>query len=156
MIMSTTFYKKYSSCRWCVSQPKFYEDKSKSAKEGGAFLTIALGNGDGTYDTDNAHCVFFSNYEIAEIIHAIDNNFDDYATDENNPYQFSTYHDLNGKGTTIIIGNNKDKEGYIIALIRKDKSLKYYPDSLELYKIRMYLTSLYQYMFLWDGDMINK
>jgi len=156
MIMSLTLYKKFSSCRWCISQPKLYEDKSKPLKEGGAFLSIAQGNGDGTYDKDNAYCVRLSPDEIAEIIHAIDTNFDDYATDEKNPYQFNTYHDLNGKGTGILIGKNREKEGYIIALSKKGATLKYYLGSIDLYKIKMYLSSLYSFMFIWDGEIIKK
>lgn len=155
--MSLTLYKKFSSCRWCVSQPKFYEEKTKPVKEGGAFLSIALGKGDGSYDTEGAYCVFLSHDEIAKIIYAIETDFNDSALDEKNPYQFNTYHDHNGEGTGIIIGRNKDKENsYIIALSKKGKTLKYYPDIKELYKIRMYLSSLYRYMFIWDGEIIKK
>lgn len=157
MIMSLILYKKFSSCRWCISQPKLYEDKSKPLREGGAFLSIALGNGDGTYDIDNACCVYFSADEVALIIHAIDTNFENYALNEKNPCQFNTYHDHNGDGTGIIIGRNKDKESfYIIALSKKGKTLKYYPDGMELYKIKMYLSSLYSFMFVWDGEIIKK
>jgi len=156
MIMSLDLYKKFSSCRWCISQPKLYEDRSKPLKEGGAFLSIALGRGDGSYDTENALCVHFSPGEVAEIIHAIETNFDDYAADKINPYQFNTHHDLKGKGTAIVIGKNKDKDGYIIVLIGKDKSFKYYSNAIELYKIKMYLISLYHYMFIWDGEVIKK
>lgn len=97
MTTSLMLYKKFSSCWWSVAHPKVYDDKS--FKRGGMFLSIAQGKGDGTYDTDNAYCVFLSSSEVSEIISAIETNFFDYANNERNPYQYNAYHEFNGIGT---------------------------------------------------------
>jgi len=153
MITSLFLYKKFSSLKLQISNPKYYTDRSY--KEGGAFLSVATGKGDGTYDTENAFCVFLSSGEVSEIIHAMETDFESYSMSEKNPYQFSAYHDYENSGTGIVIGRNKEKD-YVILLNRAGKSQKYYFDKLEKAKISMYLKSLYQYMFIWEGEITKK
>jgi hypothetical protein len=150
--MPLMIYKTHSSIKIQAAGFKLFEDGK--FKTGGAFVSIANGN-DGVYDSKNASKTFFSYAEVSDIIHAIDSDFSDFASDVKNPYLWTTVHKY--KESTSYINIGKAKTNYQISVTGGDGvNHIFYPTKLNMFRISLYLKSNYGSMFVWDGEVVTK